>query len=51
MKEILRNSLTQFDPEVVRGFVRCEERGQVDATPAPAPRQATSEPARMMGAA
>jgi HD-GYP domain-containing protein (c-di-GMP phosphodiesterase class II) len=51
MKEILRNSLTQFDPEVVRGFVRCEERGQVDATPEPAPRQATSEPARMMGAA
>ena len=27
LKEILRNSLTQFDPEVVRAFVRCEERG------------------------
>ncbi len=30
VKEILRNSLTQFDPEVVRAFVRCEERGQVE---------------------
>ena len=29
VKEILRNSLTQFDPEVVRAFVRCDERGQV----------------------
>jgi HD-GYP domain-containing protein (c-di-GMP phosphodiesterase class II) len=29
LKEILRNSLTQFDPEVVRAFVRCEERGMV----------------------
>lgn len=29
VKEILRNSLTQFDPEVVRAFVRCEERGQI----------------------
>jgi len=27
VKEVLRNSLTQFDPEVVRAFVRCEERG------------------------
>ncbi len=34
LKEILRNSLTQFDPEVVRAFVRCEERGMVSATPA-----------------
>lgn len=30
LKEILRNSLTQFDPEVVRAFVRCEERGVID---------------------
>jgi HD-GYP domain-containing protein (c-di-GMP phosphodiesterase class II) len=29
LKEILRNSLTQFDPEVVRAFQRCEERGQI----------------------
>ncbi len=29
IKEILRNSLTQFDPEVVRAFVRCEERGLI----------------------
>jgi HD-GYP domain-containing protein (c-di-GMP phosphodiesterase class II) len=29
LKEILRNSLTQFDPEVVRAFVRCEERGLI----------------------
>lgn len=29
IKEILRNSLTQFDPEVVRAFVRCEERGDI----------------------
>lgn len=34
LKEILRNSLTQFDPEVVRAFVRCEERGLIDETPA-----------------
>lgn len=27
LKEILRNSLTQFDPEVVRAFVRAEEQG------------------------
>jgi HD-GYP domain-containing protein (c-di-GMP phosphodiesterase class II) len=32
IKEILRNSLTQFDPEVVRAFVRCEERGQIAPT-------------------
>jgi HD-GYP domain-containing protein (c-di-GMP phosphodiesterase class II) len=32
IKEILRNSLTQFDPEVVRAFVRCEERGQIVPT-------------------
>ncbi len=30
IKEVLRNSLTQFDPEIVRAFVRCEERGQID---------------------
>jgi HD-GYP domain-containing protein (c-di-GMP phosphodiesterase class II) len=30
IKEILRNSLTQFDPEVVRAFVRCEERGEIE---------------------
>lgn len=30
LKEILRNSLTQFDPEVVRAFVRCEERGLIE---------------------
>jgi HD-GYP domain-containing protein (c-di-GMP phosphodiesterase class II) len=29
IKEVLRNSLTQFDPEVVRAFVRCEERGLI----------------------
>jgi HD-GYP domain-containing protein (c-di-GMP phosphodiesterase class II) len=51
MKEILRNSLTQFDPEVVRGFVRCEERGQITSVPSVEPRQATQEPARAMGAA
>lgn len=33
LKEILRNSLTQFDPEVVRAFVRCEERGLINETP------------------
>jgi HD-GYP domain-containing protein (c-di-GMP phosphodiesterase class II) len=27
LREILRNSLTQFDPEVVRAFVRAEEMG------------------------
>lgn len=29
IKEIVRNSLTQFDPEVVRAFQRCEERGEI----------------------
>jgi putative nucleotidyltransferase with HDIG domain len=29
LKEILRNSLTQFDPEVVRAFVRAEEMGLI----------------------
>jgi len=29
IKEILRNSLTQFDPEAVRAFVRCEDRGEI----------------------
>jgi HD-GYP domain-containing protein (c-di-GMP phosphodiesterase class II) len=37
VKEILRNSLTQFDPEVVRAFVRCDERGQVTDTVDEAP--------------
>jgi HD-GYP domain-containing protein (c-di-GMP phosphodiesterase class II) len=32
IKEILRNSLTQFDPEVVRAFQRCEERGEITGT-------------------
>jgi HD-GYP domain-containing protein (c-di-GMP phosphodiesterase class II) len=29
LKEILRNSLTQFDPEVVRAFVHAEEMGMI----------------------
>jgi HD-GYP domain-containing protein (c-di-GMP phosphodiesterase class II) len=29
LKEILRNSLTQFDPEVVRAFQRCVDRGEI----------------------
>lgn len=29
IKEILRNSLTQFDPEVVRAFQRCVDRGEI----------------------
>jgi HD-GYP domain-containing protein (c-di-GMP phosphodiesterase class II) len=29
VQEIFRNSLTQFDPEVVRAFVRCDERGLI----------------------
>jgi HD-GYP domain-containing protein (c-di-GMP phosphodiesterase class II) len=45
VKEILRNSLTQFDPEVVRAFVRCEERGQiVDPERVEAPRAAPAAP-------
>jgi HD-GYP domain-containing protein (c-di-GMP phosphodiesterase class II) len=35
LNEILRNSLTQFDPEVVRAFVRCEERGLIAGPYAP----------------
>lgn len=37
LKEVLRNSLTQFDPEVVRAFVRCEERGLITDAPGPEP--------------
>jgi HD-GYP domain-containing protein (c-di-GMP phosphodiesterase class II) len=47
IKEILRNSLTQFDPEVVRAFQRCVDRGEImgiegyteEATPADLPRE------------
>lgn len=38
LREILRNSLTQFDPEVVRAFVQAEEMGLImpaDETPDP----------------
>jgi HD-GYP domain-containing protein (c-di-GMP phosphodiesterase class II) len=46
VKEILRNSLTQFDPEVVRAFVRCEERGEIENGPIASPEaQAAAAPA------
>jgi HD-GYP domain-containing protein (c-di-GMP phosphodiesterase class II) len=49
IKEILRNSLTQFDPEVVRAFQRCEDRGAINPDAAgPAPRR---EPAAAASAA
>jgi HD-GYP domain-containing protein (c-di-GMP phosphodiesterase class II) len=52
IKEILRNSLTQFDPEVVRAFVRCEERGLIDGAPArDEPATIEPEPIRAAGAA
>jgi HD-GYP domain-containing protein (c-di-GMP phosphodiesterase class II) len=51
IKEILRNSLTQFDPEVVRAFVRCEERGLVTPVETRNVPQPVVEPARAMGAA
>lgn len=35
VKEILRNSLTQFDPEIVRAFIRCEERGLINPSATP----------------
>jgi HD-GYP domain-containing protein (c-di-GMP phosphodiesterase class II) len=35
LREILRNSLTQFDPEVVRGFVQAEELGLIGGFEAP----------------
>ena len=41
IKEILRNSLTQFDPEVVRAFQRCVERGEITDTSG----ETVSEPA------
>ena len=47
LKEILRNSLTQFDPEVVRAFVRCEDRGlinEMSGAEAPAPAIASGVP-------
>jgi HD-GYP domain-containing protein (c-di-GMP phosphodiesterase class II) len=50
LKEILRNSLTQFDPVVVRAFVRCEERGMVSAPPAEEEDQAMPM-VRVVGAA
>ena len=50
LKEILRNSLTQFDPEVVRTFVRCEERGMISPAVAEEEAHALSL-ARIAGAA
>lgn len=51
IKEILRNSLTQFDPEVVRAFQRCVERGEivdaVAAEDAPAPSRTIEAPAHV----
>jgi HD-GYP domain-containing protein (c-di-GMP phosphodiesterase class II) len=47
VKEILRNSLTQFDPEVVRAFVRCEERGHISPDAVPS----EPEPERALGVA
>jgi HD-GYP domain-containing protein (c-di-GMP phosphodiesterase class II) len=35
LREILRNSLTQFDPEVVRAFVQAEELGLIGGFEAP----------------
>jgi cyclic di-GMP phosphodiesterase len=51
IKEILRNSLTQFDPEVVRAFVRCEERGLVTPVEGSKEPRPVAEPARAIGAA
>jgi HD-GYP domain-containing protein (c-di-GMP phosphodiesterase class II) len=42
IQEILRNSLTQFDPEVVRAFVRCEERGLINETTGTQPHAAVA---------
>lgn len=36
VKEIVRNSLTQFDPEVVEAFLEADRHGLVDLTGAPA---------------
>lgn len=36
VKEIVRNSLTQFDPEVVEAFLGADRQGLVDVTGAPA---------------
>ncbi len=38
VKEIIRNSLTQFDPQVVRAFIEAEKRGLLDQ------RDAATEP-------
>jgi HD-GYP domain-containing protein (c-di-GMP phosphodiesterase class II) len=55
IKEILRNSLTQFDPEVVRAFQRCVERGEIVDTVkpelAPAPSRTIEAPAHVQAAA
>lgn len=36
VKEVVRNSLTQFDPEVVEAFQQADRQGLVDVTGAPA---------------
>jgi putative nucleotidyltransferase with HDIG domain len=36
VKEIIRNSLTQFDPEVVEAFLEADRQGLVDASGIPA---------------
>jgi HD-GYP domain-containing protein (c-di-GMP phosphodiesterase class II) len=50
VKEVLRNSLTQFDPEVVRAFVRCEERGLLNPS-ATVAAQVEEEKERALGVA
>lgn len=51
IKEILRNSLTQFDPEVVRAFQRCVDRGEivdaVEPEDAPVPSRPMEAPAHV----
>jgi HD-GYP domain-containing protein (c-di-GMP phosphodiesterase class II) len=44
LKEILRNSLTQFDPAVVRAFVRAEEIGLFGARNGSAPGTDVADP-------
>jgi HD-GYP domain-containing protein (c-di-GMP phosphodiesterase class II) len=44
MKEIIRNSLTQFDPQVVRALLEAEERGLLAGPKAEAETRQTEVP-------
>lgn len=50
MEEIVRNSGTQFDPQVVKAFLEAEKRGRIYSSwEEPAPRPVASRAAAEVG--